>query len=238
MPTTPAASPANDFDSAKSLMATASTVAANGLARSNAITISHHRRAHVCVFSHGMSIRATGATAASTMSAKDRKIIEHIRMNARTQTTITAMTVTTTAPAAPPLDPGAKEMTFQSLPAPAGAFSKPKSLMNSTYGSVPREPRSAADAESLTLVSWRTKYTAPATMGTAAAPPTRARTRRRGCWLIKPDNSWRIMATTRGVIMTTTHQLVSPSTAVHCESSTSEKLNAPVMKDQIQEAVF
>ncbi|MHA7220957.1 hypothetical protein ACX80S_01255 [Arthrobacter sp. RHLT1-20] len=46
------------------------------------------------------------------------------------------------------------------------------------------------------------------------------------------------MATTSGVIMTTTHQLVSPSTAVHCESSTSEKLNAPVMKDQIQEAMF
>ena len=90
-------------------------------------------------------------TAASTMSAKDRKIIDHIRMNARTQTTTAAMAVTTTAPAAPPLDPGAKEMTFQSLPAPAGAFSKPKSLMNRTYGSVPMEPRSAVDAESLSL---------------------------------------------------------------------------------------
>lgn len=46
------------------------------------------------------------------------------------------------------------------------------------------------------------------------------------------------MTTTSGVIMTTTHQFVSPSTAIHCESSISETLNAPVINDQIQDATF
>ena len=43
---------------------------------------------------------------------------------------------------------------------------------------------------------------------------------------------------TSGVIMTITHQLVMPSIASHCESSTSEALNAPVIKAQIHEAAF
>jgi hypothetical protein len=43
---------------------------------------------------------------------------------------------------------------------------------------------------------------------------------------------------TSGVIMTTTHQFVRPLTESHWESSMSEAPNAPVMKDQIQEATF
>ncbi|MET3812423.1 hypothetical protein ABIB14_003553 [Arthrobacter sp. UYEF3] len=38
--------------------------------------------------------------------------------------------------------------------------------------------------------------------------------------------------------MTITHQLVSPSTAIHCESSTFETVNAPVMNDHIHDAVL
>ncbi|GAB3560208.1 hypothetical protein GCM10027405_09620 [Arthrobacter alkaliphilus] len=157
IPTAPPASPANDFDSAKSLMATARTVAASGFAMSSATTISHHLRAQDFVFSHGMSIKATGATAASTMRANDRKIIEHIRMNARIQTTMTAMAVTMTAPAAPLLVPGDSDTTFHSRPDPSDARSKPKSRMNTTYGSVPIESRSASAAESPTFVSCRAK---------------------------------------------------------------------------------
>jgi hypothetical protein len=130
MPTVPAANPAKDFDSAKSFTATAKTVAANGLARTKAMTTSHHRRAQDFVLSQGSSMSATGATAANTTSAKERKIIEHIRMNARIQTTMTAITVTTTAPGAPPVFPGASEIRFHSRPVPSGARSKPNSLMN------------------------------------------------------------------------------------------------------------
>ena len=46
------------------------------------------------------------------------------------------------------------------------------------------------------------------------------------------------MTATKGVIITTTHQLVSPWTAVHWESSTSETPNAPEMKDHSQEAML
>ncbi|WP_315913256.1 hypothetical protein [Arthrobacter sp. lap29] len=98
MPTAPAANPAKDVESAYSFTATARTVAASGFAINNAMTISHHRPAQDLVFSHGISISATGATAASTISAKERKIIEHIRINARTQTMSVAKTVTTMVP--------------------------------------------------------------------------------------------------------------------------------------------
>jgi hypothetical protein len=130
MPTVPAASPANDLDSAKSFTATANTVPAKGLAITNAVTTSHHRLAQDFVLSQGNNMRATGATAANTTSAKERKIIEHIRMKARIQTTATAIKVTTTAPTGPPVVPGAKETKFHSRPAPSGARSNPKSLMN------------------------------------------------------------------------------------------------------------
>ncbi len=103
--------------------------AAKGLARTKAMTTSHQRRAQDFVLSQGSSMRATGATAASTTSAKERKIIEHIRIKARIQTTMTAITVTTTAPRAPPVFPGANETRFHSRPAPSGARSKPKSLI-------------------------------------------------------------------------------------------------------------
>ena len=60
--------------------------------------VSHHRRAQAGL-PHGISMIATGATAASTIRANERKIMEHIRMNARTQTMRVAKTVMTMAPA-------------------------------------------------------------------------------------------------------------------------------------------
>ncbi|UTT71174.1 hypothetical protein NMQ03_08900 [Arthrobacter sp. DNA4] len=63
-------------------------------------------------------MRATGATAASTTTANERKIIEHIRMKASIQTTTTAIMVTTAAPAGPPVFPGANETRFHSRPLP------------------------------------------------------------------------------------------------------------------------
>jgi hypothetical protein len=127
MPTVPAAKPAKDLESAKSFTATAKTVAAKGLATTNAITTSHQRRAQDFVLSQGSSMRATGATAARTTRANERKIIEHIRMKASIQTTTTAIMVTTAAPAGPPVFPGASETRFHSRPLPCGARSKPKS---------------------------------------------------------------------------------------------------------------
>jgi hypothetical protein len=238
MPTVPAAKPAKDLDSAKSFTATAKTVPAKGFANTRAMTTSHQRRAQDFVLSQGRSIRATGATAAKTTSAKERKIIEHIRMKARIQTTITAITVTTTAPAGPPVVPGARETKFHSRSLPFGARSNPKSLMNTRYGSDPMDSSSAAEAKSLARVSCRTRYTAAPTSGMAAAPPSIARPMRLGCWLTRPDRTWRIITTTSGVIMTTTHQLVSPSMESHWESSTSDTEKAPVMKAQSQDAMF
>lgn len=82
MPTAPDANPANEVELAKSLTATARTVAANGFAIRRATTVSHQRRVHDFVRSHGISMMATGAVAASTRSANDRNIIEHIRTQA------------------------------------------------------------------------------------------------------------------------------------------------------------
>jgi len=102
MPTVPAANPAKDVESANSLIAAASTVAAKGFASKSATTTSHHRPAQAFDFSQGIIMRATGATAAKTARANVLKIIEHMRMNARIHTTMTAITVTIAPPRAPP----------------------------------------------------------------------------------------------------------------------------------------
>ncbi|ALO68198.1 hypothetical protein AS189_18950 [Arthrobacter alpinus] len=132
IPTAPDASPLNDVESAKSFTATARTVAASGFAIKSAMTVSHQILVHDFVLSHGRSMMATGATAAKTIKANDRKIIEHMRMNDSIHTTRTAMAVTTTAPVGPPVVPLLSETTSQSRPEPASAFWKPNSLMNTT----------------------------------------------------------------------------------------------------------
>jgi hypothetical protein len=132
IPTEPDASPLNDVEFAKSLTATARTVAASGFAINSAMTVSHHILLQDLVLSHGKSMRATGATAAKTMSANERKIIEHMRMNDSIHTTRTAIAVTTTAPVGPPVVPVLSETTSQSRPEPAAAFWKPNNRMNTT----------------------------------------------------------------------------------------------------------
>ncbi|MDJ0314581.1 hypothetical protein [Arthrobacter sp. H35-D1] len=132
IPTAPEARPLNDVEFANSLTATARTVAASGLAISNAMTVSHQILLQDLVLSQGKSMRATGATAARTISAKERKIIEHMRMNASIHTTRIAMAVTTTAPDGPPVVPELSETMSHSRPEPAAAFWNPNNRMKTT----------------------------------------------------------------------------------------------------------
>ncbi len=69
-------------------------------------------------------------------------------------------------------------------------------------------------------------------------PAIKAHPIRRGCWLTSPPRICRIIATTRGVIMTTIHQLVRPLTIVQSEDPISETPNAPEMNDHIQDAML
>nr|WP_258067234.1 hypothetical protein [Arthrobacter sp. GMC3] len=181
---------------------------------------------------------ATGATAAKTIKANDRKIIEHMRINPRIQTTSTAMAVTTTAPPTPPAVPELSDTMSHSRPEPAAARWKPNKRINTRYGSLPRVSNRAVEAESVKLESLLIMLVARKTSGTASAPPSSARPIRRGCWLTKPAINCTIMTTTSGVIITTIHQLVRPLTMLQSDGLISERPNAPVMNDHIQDAML